>query len=175
MAWITKCFARCGTFGLLLLLNACAGVSVGFLPGTPIDAETITIRNFNNEALDGPPNLQNTFSETLREYYNRNTKLEQVPSSNELLLEGSITEYIVTPVAPGATANQTAELQRLNITITATFTNFTNEQLSFEGRKFSSFEDFPASQNLADVENDLITEIFDQIAFDIFNASVANW
>jgi hypothetical protein len=37
------------------------------------------------------------------------------------------------------------------------------------------FKDFSNEQTLAEIEEQLIRQIFDQISLDIFNASVANW
>ena len=52
--------------------------------------------------------------------------------------------------------------------------NMTEEEKSFE-KSFSFFENFPAEQNVQDVEQDLIPRIFEQITLDIFNATVADW
>jgi hypothetical protein len=64
---------------------------------------------------------------------------------------------------------------RLNITITASYINTQDDEFNFDNRSFSFFADFNAEQDPSSVEDELIDEIFDQIIFDIFNASVANW
>jgi len=40
---------------------------------------------------------------------------------------------------------------------------------------FSGYEDYPSSQNLVSVEDELMGLIIDKIVEDIFNKSVANW
>ena len=93
-------------------------------------------------------------------------------------MEGSVTSYRLTPVAPSAaTSDQSrdvANLTRLTIIVKVEYVNLENEDFSFN-KNFSQFADFDSNLGLAAVESALIDEIFEQIILDIFNASVANW
>ena len=64
---------------------------------------------------------------------------------------------------------------RLNIAVEVAFNNTKKEEESFR-RTFTFYADYdPSSTTLTAIEDDLVEEIFDQIIFDIFQASVAQW
>lgn len=160
----------------LCITTSCA-VNYGF-QGTSTTAKTLTIEEFYNNTELGPANLGQTFTNRLKDYFIQNTNISIVQSNGELTLEGVITDYRITPIAPVATGddrNTTASSTRLTITVKANYVNSMSEEMSFKDKSFSFFKDFSNEQNLADIEESLIRQIFDQISLDIFNASVANW
>jgi hypothetical protein len=67
-----------------------------------------------------------------------------------------------------------AALNRLTISINIKYTDKIEEQYNFES-SFSRFADFPSSQSLPAVEDQLIKEITDQIVQDIMNRSINAW
>ncbi|MEQ8245961.1 LptE family protein [Fulvivirga sp.] len=155
-----------------------SGCGVYSFTGVAITAETISIQTFYNDAEGGPPDLSQTFTNKLRDYYQQNTNLTLVNEDGELQLEGAVTGYRITPVAPTAGRDNEAGLSaltRLTITIKASYVNTTDDAFNFENKSFSFYSDYDSNQNLTTVENQLIEEIYDQIILDIFNASVANW
>lgn len=162
---------------LLFLAHSCARAPRFTFTGISLspDIKTFSVENFFNDALDGPADMGIRFTESLREYYQRNTPLRQITSAGDLQFSGRITRYDVRPVAAGAQETQGAQLQRLSITVSVDYINIYEDEKSFQNSAFSFFEDFPANRNLADVENDLIRNIFEQIIFDIFNKTVADW
>lgn len=147
--------------------------------GTTTTAKNISIEEFYNNTDLGPANLGQTFTNRLKDYFIQNTNLSVVQTNGELQLEGIITDYRVTPIAPVSTGNpneiNSASSTRLTIVVKANYVNTLDETMSFKDKSFSFFQDFPNDQNLADIEEQLIREIFNQISLDIFNASVANW
>ena len=148
--------------------------------GVAITAETISIQQFYNDAEGGPPDMSQTFTNKLKDYYLSNTNLGLVEEEGELQLEGAITGYRLSPIAPTANNNDafggnTSALTRLTITVQVTYANTTDDQFDFENKSFSFYKDFDSDQNLTTIEAQLLDEIFDQIILDIFNASVANW
>lgn len=160
---------------LFLLLSGCGGMKFTFNGGTvPPEAETLSVSTFFDDVGAGPPNLNITATEKLRDYFQRNTRLALVSQEGDLQFSGSITGYEVAPAAPTAEENQQAALQRLTITVQVQYFNAFDEDTNFD-KSFSFFSDFGANENLTDVEDRLIEEILDQIVIDIFNASVANW
>ena len=94
-------------------------------------------------------------------------------------MDGEITDYRLTPISPVATGDpnqiNSAASTRLTITVKVTYVNTLDDAMSFKDKSFSFYKDFPNEQNLADVEEAYIKEIFQRIINDIFNASVANW
>lgn len=162
---------------LLLTATACSFQNCGLysFTGTKLspDLKTITINNFVMNTAGGPPSLSLTLTERLKEYFQRNSNLKIKPGGDsDLLLEGSIVGYEVTPQAP--TASDKAGLNRLTITVQARFANNKDETMNFD-QSFSFFRDFPQTQSLNQVETGLIPEILDQIVLDIFNKSAGDW
>ena len=164
---------------LTIILVFFQGCGVYTFTGTNTNAKTITVLNFYNDTGMGPANLSQQFTEELRDYYQRNTSLAIVETGGELLVEGSIVAYNTMPVAPIASGNDqdpdVAGSTRLTIRVQVDFTNTLNEEEDFK-RSFSFYDDFDSrTSNLTAEEDQLIDTIFDQIIFDIFNATVANW
>jgi hypothetical protein len=87
-------------------------------------------------------------------------------------ITGSITTYQVT--VSGVSSGTTASQNRLTIGVEIKFKNRLDEKASFT-QSFSRFADFPATQSLQAVETQLIDEIGNQLADDIFNKAFVNW
>ncbi|MEQ9442599.1 MAG: LptE family protein [Cyclobacteriaceae bacterium] len=167
--------------GWILIFACFSGCGVYSFTGAALSPEiqTISIDNFYNDAGNGPPNMSQLFTEEIRDYYQSNTRLALVPENGDLLIEGAITRYEFVPVAPRSSGSNevadVASLIRLNITVSASYINTYNDEYNFENKSFTFFADFDSERDPSSVEEELIEEIFDQIIFDIFTASVANW
>ena len=98
--------------------------------------------------------------------------LSLVEREGDLQYEGLITGYVVTPVA--IQGNETASLNRLTISVKVKYINTIEKNLSFE-RSFSKYADFEADVDLFSVEESLWAQINDQLAQEVYNASVGNW
>lgn len=161
---------------LPVVLSSCGVYS---FTGSGTNAETISIEEFFNNTDLGPANLGQTFTNQLKDYMIQNTNLSVVQENGELHLEGIITSYRVTQIAPTASGDplkiDAAASSRLTITIKVTYVNSLDETMSFKDKSFSFFRDFSNDLNLTDIEDVLIRQIYDQIILDIFNASIANW
>ena len=126
----------------------------------------------NNVGSIFEPGLDRDFTVALQNVLENQTNLEMLQSNGDLLYEGEIVEYRVSPMT--ATANLDAAQNRLTITINVIFTNFNSEEDNFEQR-FSFYFDFPAAEQLVSVKNEAHEIIFERITQDIFNASLAKW
>ena len=157
---------------LLIIQSSCkvnysmSGASI------PPEVKTIVIKYFNKTAALGPPSMSQTFTERLKDKFLTQTNLAIVNSSGDLTLEGSITSYAITPQV--IQLNETAQKNRLTISVNVKFTNLKDEKQNFE-TTFSRYSDYDSSQNLSSVEETLISEINDQLVDDIFNKAVINW
>ena len=164
---LLACLSSCGTYTF-------SGVAID-----DSKVKTISIDNFYNDSGGGPPNMSQLFTEQIKDYYQQNTRLALVPENGDLQLEGAITGYEFVPVAARSSGSSevadVASEMRLNITVEATYINTTDDEYDFESRDFTFFADFDADRDPSSVENELIDQIFEQIIFDIFTASVANW
>lgn len=158
-------------FVLSIVFNSCGIYSFTGASISP-DVKTVTINYFENRAANVQPILSQTLTEGLKDYFNSQTNLDQVSKNGDLIFEGSITNYSVSPVA--IQGNQTAALNRLTIKINVKFTNNKDHSQDFD-TSFSEFEDYESSKRISDVEEELITQIVQKLTEDIFNKSVANW
>ncbi|MFB0945716.1 MAG: hypothetical protein ACI9V1_003311 [Spirosomataceae bacterium] len=161
-------------FALLFVVMFTSSCGVYSFTGTTLSSEieTITIRNFAMVTAGGPQNMTLTFNEKLKEYYQRNTSLKLRPDEGDLILDGAIVGYELTPVS--TTASDKAALNRLSVRIEVAFTNRMNPEEDFE-KEFSFYEDFSAEQSLSDVEDRLVPKILDQIVLNIFTETAAQW
>lgn len=154
-----------------LLLNSC-GV-YNFTGAKPVDAKTFQVNYFQNNAPLVEPGIERTFTLELQDIIQSQTNLNLVTQGGELIYEGEITDYRITPMT--ATADQRAAQNRLTISILVRFTNRNKEEDDFE-KRFSFFYDFDANQQL--VGSQLTTAldvIFERITQDVFNESLAKW
>jgi len=154
-------------FSILLLMSCKVSLSGGNFG----ESKTISVSFFPNNASLVQPTLSQAFTEDLRSFFQTQTPLTLTQKNGDLQFEGSITDYRVNPVA---IANQTASSNRLTIAVSVKFTNIKDPTKDFEST-FSRFADFPSSQNLGAIESDLIKEINQQLAQDIFNKAFINW
>lgn len=136
------------------------------------DIKTFNVKYFQKTSALGPSTLSQIFTEKLKDKFLTQTNLKLSEKDADLIFEGSITNYAVTPLA--IQANERAAKNRLTITINVKFTNLKNEKQNFES-SFSRFADFDSNQSLSAVENALITEINVQLTDDVFNKAFINW
>jgi len=155
----------------LLLLNSC-GV-YNFTGSGKIDAKTFQVNFFQNNAELIEPGIDRTFTLQLQDLIQNQTNLNLVKYSGDLVYDGEITDYRISPMT--ATADQKAAQNRLKIRIKVNFTNKNKETDNFD-KTFEFFYDYPADQQLTGATlNTALKEIFDRISQDIFNESLAKW
>jgi hypothetical protein len=161
----------------VLSLSGCA-VNYSFT-GAATDAKTISVQEFYNNTDLGPANMGQTFTNSIKNYFVQNSSLKLVPEEGELQLEGEITDFKLTPIAPTSTGDpnaiNAASSTRLTITLKVTYVNTKDDKLSFKSRTFSFYKDFTNDQEFSSIEEEYVRAIFDRLINDIFNASVANW
>ncbi len=148
-----------------------------FTGGDVGSAQTFQISYFQNFASQSPgstfdPGLDREFTLELQDLILNQTSLDLVTTDGDLLYEGEIVEYRISPMT--ATAEQRAAQNRLTIGINVRFFNRTKEDVDFE-RRFSFFFDYDANAQLSSVRDEAHQIIFERINQDIFNASLADW
>jgi hypothetical protein len=149
------------------------------MSGASTNAQSIQIEEFFNNTDLGPANLGQTFTNRLKDYYQQNSSLRVVKENGELVIEGVITTYQLTQVAPvsgrSGQVGDPAALTRLTIAARINYVDTLEPKNSFKDRNFSFYADFPNTQELSTVQESLEKKIMDQIFIDIFNATIANW
>lgn len=160
-------------FGLLIWVPMSCRMSYSFTGASiPVQAKTISIEYFPNQAPIVVSSLSQVLTEALRDRFTAQTPLNLVPGNGDLHIEGYITGYSTQPVA--IQGNEQAALNRLTVTVKVKFTNKFDEKANFE-QTFSRFEDYPFTANLNAVQDGLIQQIVDALVDDIFNKAVVNW
>ena len=163
-------------FFLLINTQSC-GIYSFTGASIPPGVTTFQVNFFENLAGNRPgstvePGLDNDFTNALQDIIINQTNLNLVSEGGELIYEGEITKYSVTPMA--ATAEITAAQNRLEMSVDFKFFNIKKEDDDFE-KKYSFFYDFPAELQVYDVIDSAHKEIFDRITQDIFNDTLAKW
>lgn len=164
-------------FGICFLI-LCQGCGVyNFTGGNVGEAKSFQVDFFENIAAQNPgstfePGLDRDFTNALQDQITNLTSLNLASSNADLVYEGEIVEYRVSPMT--ATSNQTAAQNRLTMTVQVRFFNKKKEDADFDQR-FSFFFDFPANTLLSSVQSEAHEELFERITQDIFNASLADW
>lgn len=162
----------------ILLSALLAGCGVyNFTGGDVGTATTFQVNYFQNYAANSPgstfdPGLDREFTLALQDLILNQTSLDLVTTNGDLLYEGEIVEYRISPMT--ATAEQRAAQNRLSISVNVRFFNRTKEDADFE-KRFSFFYDYPAESQLASVRTEAHQVIFERINQDIFNESLADW
>jgi len=160
---------------LLVIVSAFSGCTVKYnFTGTgKIDAKTFQVNYFQNNAEIVEPGIELTFTRRLQDLIQNQTNLTLTNSGGDLIYEGEITQYRISPMT--ATADQRAAQNRLSITVNVRFTNTKNEDDSFE-KPFSFFYDYPGDGlPTGTILSNALDEIFERITQDIFNESLAKW
>ncbi|MUV03512.1 hypothetical protein GN157_07300 [Flavobacterium rakeshii] len=156
---------------LAATVNSC-GV-YNFTGTGKIDAETFQVNFFQNNAEIIEPGIERQFTIRLQELIQNQTNLSITNSGGDLVYEGEITQYRISPMT--ATADQRAAQNRLSITVNVRFTNKKNEDDDFE-KPFSFYYDFSGdSLPTGSVLTAALDEIFERITQDVFNESLAKW
>lgn len=160
--YVTLCVAT--------LLTSC-GI-YNFTGGNTGEAKTFQVEFFQNKAPIVEPGMDRDFTNFLADQINNQTNLSLTNKNADLVYEGEIVDYNISPMS--ATSDQKAAQNRLTVKINVRFSNAKDENKDFE-RTFTHYYDFPANTQVSAIKNTALEEIFERIAQDIFNASLANW
>jgi len=156
----------------MFALHSCK-VSYSFTGATINPAiETFSVQYFPNRAEIIQPTLSQEFTDALRQKMETQTRLNLASGYGDVNFEGEITAYDVTPQA--ITGNEAPALNRLTVSVNVRFTNLVEPENDFE-KRFTRYEDFSATQDLSQVESELIIKINEQLTEDIFNEAFVNW
>lgn len=156
----------------LFTLSACS-IKYHFT-GTSINYDvikSIQIDKIPNRAPYGWAPMESMFNNKLQDIYANQTRLRLVKRGGDLHISGEITAY--DQYNKAVSANGYASQVQLRMTVNIRFqNNKTNE--SWE-KQFSATTQYDSSQQLATVQERLVTEMIADLTDQIFNATVADW
>lgn len=158
---------------VLVVANGCS-VSYSF-NGASIDyskTKTIQINDFpiRSSYVWGP--MAPMFNNALKDQYANHTRLVQVKRNGDIKIEGEITQY--TQRNKSVSSEGYSAQTELSITVNVRYTNNVNHKEDFE-RQFTASQTYETTQSLNAVQEELVTQIIDDLVDQIFNATVANW
>lgn len=165
------------TFSAILLSFTLIILSCGSYSFTGVQdlsgVKTFQVNYFQNNSALIEPGLDRDFTLALQDLIQNQTSLSLVNSGGDLVYEGEITEYRISPTT--AQADNTAAQNRLTISVRVRFYDKTNPDEEFDQR-FSFFYDYAGtSQLLGSEKTTAHEEIFERLTQDIFNATLAKW
>lgn len=158
---------------MMLLLVSCS-VSYKF-NGASIDytkTKTIQIADFPIRSSYVWAPMASIFNNQLKDVFANHTRLIQVKRNGDMKIEGEITQYSQRNKA--VTAEGTSAQAELSMTVNVRFTNNANHREDFE-KQFTATSTFETTQSLNSVQEELVTQMVEDITDQIFNATVANW
>lgn len=158
---------------MMLLLVSCS-VSYKF-NGASIDytkTKTIQIADFPIRSSYVWAPMASIFNNQLKDVFANHTRLIQVKRNGDMKIEGEITQYSRRNKA--VTAEGTSAQAELSMTVNVRFTNNANHSEDFE-KQFTATSTFETTQSLNSVQEELVTQMVEDITDQIFNATVANW
>ena len=136
------------------------------------EVQTYTVQYFPNRAAIVQAQLSQLFTDALMDKIQSNTSLDLSTGGGDVHFSGEITNYETRPTA--ITGQETAARNRLTISVRVKYANLIEPDLDFD-TSFSRYEDYDASLNLTDVEDELIELIVENLIEDIFNRAFVNW
>ncbi len=159
-------------FALAIISPSCK-VSYSFSGANTGSLSTVSVQYFQDRSNLAPVNLPQVFTDGLRDFIQRQTKLKLINGLAEANFEGEIRVYDgQRPVA--ISGDDQASLNRFTITVNVKYTNVKDPKLNFE-QTFSQYQDYDSRKSFPEVESELTGEIVKLIVEDIFNKAFVNW
>ncbi len=158
---------------VVTVLTACS-ISYGF-NGASIDyskTKTIQISDFpiRSSYVWGP--MGPLFNNALKDEFANHTRLQQVRRNADLKIEGEITQY--SQRNKSVSSEGYSAQTELSITVNVRFTNNVNHNEDFLPQ-FTANPCNKTTQSINSEQEELVTQMVDDLVDQIFNATVANW
>ena len=160
-------------FFILTITGSSCKISYSFSGANTGTLSSVSVQYFQDRSNLAPVNLAQTFTDELKDFIQRQTKLSMVNGIGEANFEGEIRVYDgQKPVA--ISGNDQASLNRFTIAVNIKYTNAKNPKLNFE-QTFTQYQDYDSRKSFQEVESELSGEIVKLIVEDIFNRAFVNW
>lgn len=173
-----SCLRRVGSVAFLFVLVVCCLMSCAIeyrFNGASIDytkTKTIQIDQFPIRSAYVWAPMQGIFNNRLTDIFAQQTKLRQVKRNGDLVIQGEITGF--DQFNKGVSSDGYSSQVQLKMTVNVRFTNTKNRTKDFE-KQFSATTEYDATQQLINVQEQLVTQMTKDITDQIFNATVADW
>ena len=160
-------------FFILLFNVGCALPRFSMKPGgagndKEIPGKTIQVDFFENKSPLASSTVSTAFTEGLRDIMLSQTALELVANGGDLLFEGFISGYRISPLAIQAGSENAAQ-NRLTMNINVSHSYAKIDSLGFNNMLFSAFVDYNATDNFSAIEEELIKELNYQLIQNVYD------
>ena len=136
------------------------------------DVSTYFVSNFKSNAINAIPGIAPDFTEALKEKIRTQSRLILDDVSPDVEFLGTIVDYRISSEAPQP--GEIVALNRLTIVLAIEFIDHQDEEKNWKSN-FSHFVNFSSDVDVASIQEDLVTEISDQLMEDIFNKAFTDW
>lgn len=133
--------------------------------------KSIQIDKIANRAPYGWAPMESMFNTRLQDKFANETRLKLVKRGGDMHISGEITGY--DQYNKAISADGYSSQVQLKMTVNIRFTNAKMNQ-NWE-RQFSATTQYNSTQQLSAVQEQLVTEMIQDIVDQIFNATVADW
>lgn len=142
----------------------------------PPEVITFSVEDFDDRSTEQVPGLAQDFTQELKDRIRNESRLEEARNnaSSDITFTGFISRFETNPLAPQP--DQTTALSQLKIyiKIATEYKDDKFEESEFD-QTFNFAVEYSSEQNLLDIQEELIDQIFEQITTDVFNKAFANW
>lgn len=165
----------------IVLMTAAMGIvlsSCYSFTGSSLSPETktILIKNFPNNAALVNSDLSQDFTMALQNMFLQRTSLKGTSENPDILIEGYISDYSITPTSISSTtigATEAAQ-NKLTITVHVNYKNKIEPEKNFN-KTFSGEATFSSDLDINAIESSQVRIVNERIINQIFNEIVANW
>ena len=161
-----------GSLGLLLITSCYSFTGSSLSP----DTKTILIKNFPNNSAFVNANLSQDFTTALQNMFLQRTSLKGTNENPDILIEGNITDYSITPTTVVSTSSgiSATTQNKLTITVNVNYENKVEPEKNFN-KNFSGESIFSSDLDINEIETSQVKIVNERIINQIFNEIVANW
>ena len=138
----------------------------------PADVKTFYVQKVKLTDFKAPPDTPELFMDQFRQKVRSQSSLTWNDTDPHIEFDCTITGFNVSN--EGNRSGNEVSLNKLTITISVNYINNNNEDDNWK-KNFSFGIPFDPSQDLQEVQDGYIEDIFDQIAENVFNDAFTNW
>lgn len=166
--------------GLLLLAVILAGTTSGCFRysftgvAIPADVRTIHIPFFPDQSGSGLGNLSDQLNDAMINRFINQSRLQLTdsPQDADVLIEGRITSYSNRPFS--VAGDQRADLNRVQVSVRATY-RFTDKEQPEWQKNFSGSFEYDPGVDPVDGETNAAFEALNRIADNMFSEAMGSW
>ena len=157
---------------IFFLLVGCALPQFSFKSGgsntKELISKSVQVDYFQNNSTIGGAFLGASFTESLRDIMQSQTKLNLVDNKGDVQISGSIKDYYISPVNIQA-GSEAAAQNRLQMTVIINSYFSIQDSVGLSNTAFKAFVDYDSNTDFNSIEEELVENLNYQLTQDIFD------